>query len=143
MAFINPIKSFKNAALMLRSNSDSAVLYGDNCVFAAFGNGDKNASVFHIIFYRIFPQVVNNFVQKSFNSVYKNTFAGNREGNSFFCRQYSSVSGLPQSVVGTALNTKFPSAPRIRLPSSSSSYTRCCFIPHLPFCSMGRIGQST
>ena len=59
------------------------------------------------------------------------------------CRQYSSVSGLPQSVVGTALNTNFPSASRIRLPSSSSSYTRRCFSPHLPFCSMGRMGQST
>ena len=59
------------------------------------------------------------------------------------CRQYSSVSGLPQSVVGTALKTNSPFWSRIRLPSSSSSYTRRCFSPHLPFCSMGRMGQST
>ena len=59
------------------------------------------------------------------------------------CRQYSSVSGLPQSVVGTALKTYSPFWSRIRLPSSSSSYTRRCFSPHLPFCSMGRMGQST
>ena len=59
------------------------------------------------------------------------------------CRQYSSVSGLPQSVVGTALKTNSPFWSRIRLPSSSSSYTRRCFSPHLPSCSMGRIGQST
>ena len=50
--------------------------------------------------------------------------------------------GLPQSVVGTALKTNSPFWSRIRLPSSSSSYTRRCFSPHLPFCSMGRMGQS-
>ena len=45
--------------------------------------------------------------------------------------------------MGTALKTNSPFWSRIRLPSSSSSYTRRCFSPHLPFCSMGRMGQST
>ena len=65
-------------------------------------------------------------------------------GNKWF-RHSQSKGGYPIDfvVVGTALNTNFPSASRIRLPSSSSSYTRRCFSPHLPFCSMGRMGQST
>lgn len=54
-------------------------------------------------------------------------------------RHSSSVSGLPQSVVGTALNMGLPFLSSTRFPSSSSTYSRRCFCPHVPSGLMGRM----
>ena len=44
----------------------------------------------------------------------------------------------------SAASSSFFLAAFLRLPPSSfCSYTRRCFSPHFPFCSMGRMGQST
>ena len=83
MTFVNPVKPFKNAVLVFRRNADSAVAYGKYGVFILCSNRYNNVSVFYVIFYRIFTQVVNNFIQKSFNSVHKNTFAFYRKRNFF------------------------------------------------------------
>ena len=120
---------------LVRANQIDCIIVKD---FSRFGRNSIETGYF---IERVFPLFHTRFISIS-DDFDSSKFKGDTGGMDVAFK-YSSVSGLPQSVVGTALKTNSPFWSRIRLPSSSSSYTRRCFSPHLPFCSMGRMGQST
>ena len=75
MALINSVESFKDSILMFFRNSDSCITHADFRSFQCISYPNGYISIFFIILYSIFCNIIDHFIQNLTDSMYFHRFS--------------------------------------------------------------------